>query len=246
MLANVKTTTSKPSRDQLRRLLANSISARENVRQALERLQAGLAGAQTFLVEQQQRLDKFFDLDTKVAAAQLSIEKNFAASGGTSRQSFPAELAERQRERDACAAHVAAASNAVIALKSDVDLQRRALLLHENACSQAAGAILAFHSIGVAAELRAAQDLVFSLTHDLRAISRIWIPADEPDHKPKPIQLPVEVLNSIDRQEKQTAPAQNPEHLAIKRWSFLHRQLQQQPDLCLSSEHEDDHNEQNH
>jgi hypothetical protein len=246
MLADIKTTTSKPSRDQLRRLLVNAINARENVRQALERLQALLAGAQNFLVQQQQRLDKYFDVDGKLAAAQLSIEKVFASSGGATRQSLPFDLVERVKERDECAAHVAAASNAVIALKQDVDHQRRILLQHENACAQAAGVILAFHSIGVAAELRAAQDLVFSLTHDLVAIGRIWIPAGEQDHKPKPITLPLEVINSIGRQEKQTAPSQNPEHLAIKRWSCIMRELCRSADFDLNHLEEDDHNEQNH
>jgi hypothetical protein len=219
--------------DPLRRLLRAAIAARVAAKQVVTQADASLQTASTCLKAAQDRLARFAGVEETLAQHRRQIEKAWAASGGAGpRQAVPPDVLQNVVERDQAADDVAAAASAVTSIKADLDKARVTLATCERQCSQAAAAIIAHHAITLAAELRAAQELVWSLSNDLRGISRLWVP-NTTDDKTAPLVLPRAVLNSLDRPEPPAPPAQNKETLAIMRWSIIHRELQSHPDFDL-------------
>jgi hypothetical protein len=64
----------------------------------------------------------------------------------------------------------------------------------------------------------------------------LWLP--DSNGTLRPISLPVEVINSLDRQQPATAPNLNQETLAAARWRAVHSNLLTNPDLTIEREEE--------
>jgi hypothetical protein len=216
-------------RDELR----TAVHKRNSTAKSTLQTETALDAAKATLKEVQEHLAKYQGIDQLLAEHRAAIEKSWASRGGTgTREHIPPDITEKVRERDQCQEDVNAAQRAVELISNDLAQCRAVLHKWSRRADLEAAKIVAEHSTRIAANLREAQQRVWTLTNEIRGLSRCWTanPID-PDGQLGPISLPREVISSLDRPEPAYVPANNPETLAAAKFRAWHLGLQSNPDL---------------
>ncbi len=168
--------TPSPSRDALRRAIADRDAAKEALAHATAAERAGI----DLLAAAEKELKACGDLDGVIVQHRAKRIKDAAQGGPVADLKLPAELVERRAARDEAREHVVANEVAHASLVRELEAAQKALQRAEHRVSEAVALILQAEANRLAGALQTAWNAVWML-HDVLAVLPVPLPRDAVD-----------------------------------------------------------------
>jgi hypothetical protein len=219
-----------------RTLLQAAIAARTDAAEKERAAGMVVQRAKELLVEAQESLSRFSDLDTRISSYRAEAIKNW--SGGAADRptgQISIELAGQCDARAAAQAHAASSQTAVIDLEKQHAIAKSKLASAEVATRRAAGAVLSEEAEPLIGRLREMRGLVWHLEDKLRSLSTVRYFDD--DRRSVLIKMPASTFAALN----ETAPPMlagsvpKPYAVALARWNAYLTALTVDPNSTLDS-----------